>query len=249
MTPKDYFNSYQYLAEKTIYKIFPEPYGVCKQHRIELSDLMQMAAEGLWKGCLSYKSEKGTNITTHLINNIRWNICEKLKREGFIKYNYNKYDSIEKFRLLSIDAEIKNENGTLPDTYHEIIPDETINIENDVLGELSVEHILTKLTDKQKELVKLKLKGLNSNDIGKIYKTTSSNIRWHLKNLQRDIKSINSTGEPFQKQDNRKKGRKVYIEGKLFDRLKDAQKEINLCHNAIIRRLRSDKFKEWYYVS
>ncbi|MBL4951113.1 sigma-70 family RNA polymerase sigma factor [Neobacillus sp. YIM B02564] len=191
MTPEDYFNKYQYLVDKTIYRMFIDPYGVCRQHRMEMDDLKQYGLEGLFKGCLSYKINKGTHITTHLINNIRWNICEKLKREGFIKYDSNKYNSIEKFNLLSIDNNVPNDkNEPTLDTYHDLIPCKNVHVEEEAISEIKINKLLSELTKKQIEFIKLKAQGYSSGDIGKMYKCTASNVKWHLYQVKNKLKHL-----------------------------------------------------------
>jgi RNA polymerase sigma factor (sigma-70 family) len=180
-SPEEMFNEYMYLGKVTIFKMFPDPYGICKQHKIDIADLKQYAYESIWKACLNYNPNKGTNIKTHLINNIRWFIHERLKRETtLIKYDSNKFNTIEKFGLLSMDVEITDDSYD-HNTYHDVIASDT-NVETDAIGNLGGDYVLSKLNDKQRKVVEMKTKGLNSNEIGKLLNMTGANVRAHFKN-------------------------------------------------------------------
>jgi RNA polymerase sigma factor (sigma-70 family) len=179
MSPYDIFDEYQHLAKVTILRMFPDPKGICRQHKIEMSDLQQYALEGLWKGCLSFVPNK-SQIKTHLINNVRWFVAMKLKREvSLIKYDSNKYNSIDKFGLVSMDGELNQNSDNEFSSYHDVIPSD-INVEIDALSDIEQNYILSKLTDKQRRVVELKAKGLNSGDISRTLNMTAANAREHL---------------------------------------------------------------------
>jgi RNA polymerase sigma factor (sigma-70 family) len=179
VTPEEYFNEYQHLSKVTILKMFNNVNGICTQHRIELDDLIQYAATGLWKACLSYQPDKGTKFKTHAISNIRWHVNERLKREtSLIKYDSNKFNDIEKFGLLSMDAE-HSEYSDGHCTYHDIIPNDEITVEDSVFGKFEETQLLSQLNDKQRKIVKLIQKGLNTNDIARLWNMTGSNVRFH----------------------------------------------------------------------
>lgn len=179
-SPEEYFNTYQHLAKETLYKMFPNPKGVARQHGIEFEDLLQMSSLGLWKGCLSFNPSK-SQIKTHLINNCRWYICERLKREtSLIKYDSNKFNEIQKFGLMSIDAEVMESQYNVPKLYHDIIPSDT-DVQQDAMGNLTSDYIWSKLNDKQKEVIKLKEKGLSFREIGLMWGTSGQNVQHHFK--------------------------------------------------------------------
>jgi RNA polymerase sigma factor (sigma-70 family) len=168
--------------------MFLDPKGICRQHRIEMSDLNQYALEGLWKGCLSFDPSKA-QIKTHLINNVRWFVSMKLKREvSLIKYDSNKYNSIDKFGLVSMDGELNQNSDNEFSSYHDVIPSD-IDIEKDAFGNLGKEYILSQLTDKQRRVVELKAKGLNSGDISRMLNMTAANAREHLNKSKKRLTS------------------------------------------------------------
>jgi RNA polymerase sigma factor (sigma-70 family) len=188
MNPYDIFDEYQHLAKVTILRMFPDPKGICRQHRIEMSDLQQYALEGLWKGCLSFNPNKA-QIKTHLINNVRWFVSMKLKREvSLIKYDSNKYNSIDKFGLVSMDGELNQNSDNEFSSYHDVIPSD-INVEIDALSDIEQNYILSKLTDKQRKVVELKANGLNSGDISRMLNMTAANAREHLNKSKKRLTS------------------------------------------------------------
>jgi RNA polymerase sigma factor (sigma-70 family) len=178
MTPEDYFYKYQHIAKETLYRMFPDVKGVARVNRIEVSDLKQIAAIGLWKACISYQPDKGTKFMTHAINHIKWHVTERLKREtSMIKYDSNKFDQIEQYGIMSIDAE-HSEDSDGQNTYHDILASD-YNLESNVMSNSEYVHILSQLNDRQREIVKLIEKGLNTNDIARLWDMTGSNVRHH----------------------------------------------------------------------
>jgi RNA polymerase sigma factor (sigma-70 family) len=226
--------------------MFPNPYGIARKHRIEIEDLFQYAACGLWKGILSYKSNRG-QIKTHLINNIRWHVNERLNREtSMIKYNPNR--KCDKYRLISMDVEI-NDTAKDHNTYHDIVASD-VDVELHAISDIKVENILSEFNDKDRKVIELRIKDLSPTQIAKIMNTSPSNIRMKIYK----IKSLLGSSYDYNyksKQGSKNKGRKVYIEGKVYDYIKDASEELNIKQNTICDRLKSksDRFKEWYYVS
>jgi RNA polymerase sigma factor (sigma-70 family) len=178
-SPEELYNQYQHIAKETLFRMFPDIKGICRKHRIEFDDLLQYARTGLWKGCLSYQPNKSKFIT-HAINNIRWHVVERLRREtSMIKYNCNQdYDTSEIYGIVSMDVEI-NDSDNNHYTYHDVVADETIGTLENAIGDIEGDYILSRLTDKQRKVVELKIKGLNSNEIGRLLNMTGANARAH----------------------------------------------------------------------
>jgi RNA polymerase sigma factor (sigma-70 family) len=179
MTSDELFESHYHIAKETIFKMFNNPKGICQQHRIEMSDLFQYAATGLWKACLTYEENKGTKFMTHAINHIRWHVKERLTREtSMIRYSINhEYDPSEIYGIMSIDEKhSKDSDGD--NTYHDIIASD-VNVEENVMDDILSEYICSQLGSKQLEIIKLKEKGLSSGDIGRLWGMTAANVRHH----------------------------------------------------------------------
>jgi RNA polymerase sigma factor (sigma-70 family) len=248
MTPEEYFNEYSRLSKAMIHKMFSDPWGVARKNRIEIDDLYQYAATGLWKACLTYQPEKSAKFTSHAFANIRFHVLERLRREtSLIRYSINKdYDENEKHGIVSIDSEIR-EDSSDHNTYHDIIPSD-VDVENSAVGNLNIEHTLSKLTNKQRKVVELKIKGLGRNDISRILNTSGEDVRSKILRAKDRLEKL-ERGETVSK--NRREGRKVSIDGMVFERIADACKDLNLNSNTVVSRLRSnsDRFKEWYYIA
>lgn len=188
MNAEELYHSHEDIAEITVYRMFQSPKRVARQHGIELDDLFQYARTGLWKGCLSYCEDKG-KFKTHAINNIRWHILERLRREtDMIKYDINKkFTTDEKYKVISIDKNLKDNEEY--DTYHDIVGSD-INVENDVMDNLNGLEILNKLDNVQKEIVYLmEVKEMQLKDIGKMWNMTGENVRRILNKSKRRLYS------------------------------------------------------------
>lgn len=192
MSPEEYFTEHQHIAKETLYRMFPSPKGICKQHRIEMDDLKQYAVTGLWKACISYNSEKGTKFMSHAINHIKWHVCERLNREtSMIKYSCNhEYDPSEIYGIVSMDANLNMNSDNEFSSYHDVVASES-DLEEDVFSNINSEYILSQLGDKQKEIIKLKEKGLSSGDIGRLWKMTAANVRHHANKAKKQIEEYN----------------------------------------------------------
>jgi RNA polymerase sigma factor (sigma-70 family) len=233
--------------------MFPDPKGICRINRIEFDDLLQYARTGLWKGCLSYKSEKGTKFITHAISNVKYHVIERLNREtSMIRYSCNRdYDSSEIYGIVSMDGEL-NDSDNNHYTYHDVISDSCTSVESDVIGEITGESLWDKLNSQQKEIIKLLEQGMSYKQIGDMWNMTGENVKFKIKNARKKIENLG--GYKFkntEKNINRSLGRRVSIEGKIYNRIMDASKELNVKQNTICDRLKSNssRFREWYYVN
>jgi RNA polymerase sigma factor (sigma-70 family) len=189
MSPDELFEQNMYLVKKTLYKTYHDVRGLAKSNHIEVEDLMQMGYTGLWKGCLSWNPDKGTQIRTHCINHIKWHLIERLKREtSLIKYDSNKFNDIEKYGIMSMDAE-HSDGSDGHNTYHDIITDDSINVETSVIGKFEEDCLLSTLNDRQRGIVKLIEKGLNTNDIARLWNMSGSNVRWHYAKAKKQLEN------------------------------------------------------------
>lgn len=177
------------LARRTLYKIFPNPKLVARKKGLDLKDLEQYAYTGLWKACLSYDSSKGTSFRTHAINNIRWHLIEKAKREGNpLKLEANKeYKKEEIPKVCSLDKKVKCFEGIT--TLHELIPSK-MNVEKTALSNLVVSEFLD-LAESSGEaaIVKLKMEDLTYDEIGeRMGGYTGQEMRLKIRKLKQKMK-------------------------------------------------------------
>jgi RNA polymerase sigma factor (sigma-70 family) len=185
VTPEELFESHYHIAKETIFKMFNNPKGVCNQHRIQMDDLLQIARLGLWQASLKYSPDKGTKFMSFAISNIRWTVMETLNRKlSIIKYNCNNMPD-QKYGIISIDAE-HSEDSDGNNTYHDIISSD-VNVQENAFGNIGGDNILSRLGDKQKEIIKLKVKGLSSGDIGRMWGMTAANVRHHANKAKKQL--------------------------------------------------------------
>jgi DNA-binding NarL/FixJ family response regulator len=87
-----------------------------------------------------------------------------------------------------MDGELNQNSDNEFSSYHDVIPSD-IDIEKDAFGNLGKEYILSQLTDKQRRVVELKAKGLNSGDISRMLNMTAANAREHLNKSKKRLTS------------------------------------------------------------
>jgi DNA-binding CsgD family transcriptional regulator len=142
-------------------------------------------------------------------------------------------------------------NDTAKDhnTYHDIVASDA-NVELDIISNSEVEHILSQFNETERKVIELKMQDKTPNEIAKIIGTSAANVRMKIYKIKSQLSHLDDS-DYKSSQGSKNKGRKVYIEGKVFDRIKDASAELGIKQNTICDRLRSttDKFREWYYVS
>jgi RNA polymerase sigma factor (sigma-70 family) len=249
MNAEELFETHYHIAKQTILRMFNNPKGICDQHRIEMDDLYQIARIGLWQAAQKYKPDQGTKFTTFAINNIRFYVKERLNREtSMIKYSPNrKYEANERYGILSIDAKQSDEGDN---TYHDIIAS-NVDIETDIMNELSKDYILSRLTEKQRKVVELKIKGLNRKQISAKLNTSGEDVRSKLIRAKTRLEGLGyASNTVTRKSIDKSKGRKVSIEGKIYNRIMDACDELGISQSTVSCRLKteSDKFREWHYI-
>jgi RNA polymerase sigma factor (sigma-70 family) len=193
LTPEELFEKHKHYAERTLYRMYYNPKGIAQQHRVEFSDLLQFAYMGLWKACLSYDSTKG-KFMTHAIMNIKWNVNNGLTRHcQIIRYAINrKIENKDKFRLMSADEKVGNDGEG--HVYHDIMPSEyECDFADEIVRKLDSKEFIKALysvaSDKEREIIDYKLKGLSSPKIGEAMNLTGSRVRILWGRLLRKLKA------------------------------------------------------------
>jgi DNA-binding NarL/FixJ family response regulator len=82
-----------------------------------------------------------------------------------------------------------DDKGDETHSFHEMIPSD-IDVEENVMGDIGEEIILKQLTDKQKEIIRMKEKGMSFRDIGKCMNCTGENVRYFFKQVQKRLENF-----------------------------------------------------------
>jgi RNA polymerase sigma factor (sigma-70 family) len=183
LNPEELYFKYEYLAKATLYHMFPSPMSIAKKHRLEFDDLLQYAKTGIWLAVTKYNPEKNCKFSSYCISYVRWHVTERLNRECCIfKVNSNTHDWNNMYEVISIDDK-SDESHSL----HEIIASDN-KVEENVLGRIGEELLLSKLTERQIHIIRMQEKGLSLRKIGKELGMTGENVRYHLKKAQKQLK-------------------------------------------------------------
>jgi RNA polymerase sigma factor (sigma-70 family) len=184
MNPEELYFKYEYLATKTLYHMFNNPRNIAKKHKLDFEDLLQYARTGVWLAVTKYNPEKNCKFSSYAISYVRWHVQERLTRECCIfKINANKHDWNNMYSVISMD-----DKGDETHSFHEMIPSD-IDVEENVMGDIGEEIILKQLTDKQKEIIRMKEKGMSYRDIGKCMNCTGENVRYFFKQAQKRLEN------------------------------------------------------------
>jgi RNA polymerase sigma factor (sigma-70 family) len=183
-TAEELYEKYEYIATKTLYHMFNSPRNLAKKHNIELEDLVQYAKTAVFIAAKKYNPEKNCKFSSYAISYVHWHVQERLSRECCIfKINPNKHDWNNMYSVVSID-----DKGDETHSFHDLIPSET-DVEENVMGNMGEELILNRLNDKQKEIIRLKEKGMSFRDIGKCMNCTGENVRYHYGIIQKKLEN------------------------------------------------------------
>ena len=119
MTNADYLE-FEPLLMKVVSKYIMNPY-------LSIEDLKQVGAIGMIKGFRTYKSDKGTKLSTYLYNNIEWAILQELK-------NYNRVKA--QYTVVSLEGE--------DNILYEIVPS-TTNVSGEVIEDMTLQEYIQEL--------------------------------------------------------------------------------------------------------
>lgn len=180
------FEKHQFLVKNTIYKTLKNPIGIAKSNKLELDDLYQYGNEALWKACLEYTPNK-SKFQTFAINRIKWALLDALNTEcQFIQYDKRKnFTSKTKHRVTSIDTKSNMQDLDM----YEVIEDESISqLHNE--EDLQYDFYLSKLSDRQKLITKLKVDGSSIIEIAEKLNVSRQAIYLELDNIKEKLKGV-----------------------------------------------------------
>jgi RNA polymerase sigma factor (sigma-70 family) len=158
---------YEYLIPITLQKLYGNPMKYAKSKNLEYSDLYQFAMIGIWKAAKSYPEKKLGTLRNYIIRNIKWNVQRSI-------FDYQLNTSIYK----SNQPKYANKNYAVPlismsftpfeekdrDFYDIVSCDNITNfptdymVDSNLLSDEGYQGILGILTEREKEMVLMRLK-------------------------------------------------------------------------------------------
>lgn len=139
---------------------------ICNKRNMDLEDLIQVGRIALLKAIKSFNPSKQTKFSTYAVPYIKSYILKELNKSFLIKFPYNMdyKEKIENSKIIHIHAKPKDCDDE-ETTIENIIPSE-YNLENSIVESFYVKHFFEKLTDKEKQVVKLRMKNFSFKEIG-----------------------------------------------------------------------------------
>lgn len=147
----------------------------------EFDDLYQVAKIGVIEAVRTYKPEKAS-LSTHVFNMILCNVRKLILKESNLIYRPNYVNSKNTEHLLDIDE-------------YEIIDTED-NFVNNIIFNQTLEELTNSLTNKQKDIIKMKyLEGLSVAEIASILGCSHQNVSSVCKSAEKAIFKVVKSGE------------------------------------------------------
>jgi len=181
MNAEELYYEYEKLPVRILHKTFKRPNLTAIQKRLTYDDLLSFCRMGLWRACREYDHRKNVKFTSFAINHIRWSLFQNMRKESAYCRRY-----VDEKRLPQEENEVNfiNLDGNLYEgeedkTYHEICPSD-VSVINDVVGNLMYENITSKLTIRQRKILKLRMKEFTHREIGKKLKVSKETVRLEL---------------------------------------------------------------------
>ena len=190
MTPEELFETglKEGWAEKTLYKLYKNPKSLAKRKGLDTEDLLQYALTGLWIAATTYDESKNTSFKTHAINNIRWHLTERVKREcNPFKLNANtKYDWDKMHKIVYMDKPMELSGSEV--TLHDLVSSDT-DVEGTAISDVVESEILSKASPEQLEILRLYIEEDKSyKEIGELYDRTGANMSAKVRRLRDKLK-------------------------------------------------------------
>jgi RNA polymerase sigma factor (sigma-70 family) len=144
-----------------------------RKHGMEFSDLEQIAAEALWKACLSYEEQGTATFAYYAITCIKKRILLEARRRGpLIRVPELRAGRPKPYEMECLDEPIF-ETGQKRMLY-EVIPS-NVSVEQAVIRKITLEEKLRWLKQEEKTVVCMKLDGYTEKEIADmIGKTTGA---------------------------------------------------------------------------
>lgn len=170
--PKTLFNN----NTKLVYKVFNEKLYSKNNVENRKEDILQVGFLTLWKCCINYNPEKGTQFSTYAYNAIYKSMVCSLVRENR-KTAY----------LVSLNDKIKAEKDC-DLTYEDIIAS-AVNIESEVEINDILKQISTQLGKNSEKIIDMIKRGHTQVDIAKELNVTRAYVGKLLKQIREKVKN------------------------------------------------------------
>lgn len=186
--PNDLFNEYQHLAPTTLQRLLGHPHNVAKSISLDYEDLLQDAYAGLWNACNNYDENKAS-FRTHAINHIRWAVMKSLNGSRSIKYNIGTRGEQPDYTYVSLNSPMQIDNDEGHMQANELISDD-YDINQDIYNRLVVEELLSRLSDRDRKIMKMTAEGVYGKHIAEKIGISRQMVSLILKNIREQAREI-----------------------------------------------------------
>lgn len=175
MTTEELFEQKQHLVIAAIKQRFGSMAVAAKianLNYMDVNDLIQIGSIRLWELCLKYNSEKEKSFNQYAVIGIQGRILNELFEKGkTIKVPKNvKKEIRDELNFQSIDL---HQDG---ETVNEFFAVSQINVEEDVIGSIEFEEIVSGLGEKEKFVLIQKSYGYTDKEIGSKLNVDASTV-------------------------------------------------------------------------
>lgn len=197
MNIDDVIAEYEYLIPITLQKMYGTPSKFAKSKHLEYSDLYQFAMIGIWNAAKTYPEKKLGKLRNYIIRNIKWNVQRSVFNNHlntlYYKSNHPKYADVNyAVPVLSMSHQPFEEEEK---DFYDLVSCDNITrfptddlVETKLLAEEGHERILSILTDREKEMVSMRMNdGLSYQQIADKYGVKRQAIGNRFRILQEKI--------------------------------------------------------------
>lgn len=170
---KNLFNS----NTKLVYKVYHEKIAGRNNAETLKDDLIQIGFLTLWKCCVKYNPEKGTQFSTYAYNSIRKSMVCSLVRE-------NKKTAY----LISINKSVNSQKDDCSITYEDIIAS-AVNVASEVEIDDMLKRISRTLGENAEKVICMIKEGHTQVDIANELNLTRAYVGKLLKNFRKKLKN------------------------------------------------------------
>ena len=174
-------------------------YSFAKKFQLDLDEYYGVLATGLCKAALYYADGEfrfSTLAYTCMLNAVK----------SYRRDRYAQRRILNEMDVLSLDEPILNNGDDQETTVGEIIPDKSVDVQNDCETNGLQQAFSDYLNDKEREILKYLLQGLTQREIAELIGGCKQNVSQYVQRMRRKWVEFNETHE--EKQKNQKKYKK-----------------------------------------
>jgi RNA polymerase sigma factor (sigma-70 family) len=193
MNAEEIISQYEYLIPITLKRMYGNASSFAKSKDLEYEDLVQYARYGIYDAVNTFPEKQIGRLRNYIIRNIKWSVRRWVLKEqrtsSLYKFNHKK-ELDRQIPLISLNFKPFDDSEM---TLYDVIPTDNINsfevvlTENNYLSNETYTNLLSVLTDKEKEIVLLKMGGLSYTEIGEKYGVRKQAIGNRFKKIQEKI--------------------------------------------------------------